>query len=318
MMIFISFISHSPQAMDTNLNKISGEFDQYIMGRRELESGIESQITDFRKTPVKPTAIEILEPKRDSALENIDAHSLEEKGRGRRHEKDMSYFSNLNPDISLPGAKKHIKDIGLIISKTKAKLKSLTAFLRKNGIDCKHEKQEKFSDLESNFYLDIENIPSKEVEYKKELCEQKKNQYNCRSALQIHCEEKSKKWGPWQEKNISISGDELLKSHGFFYPHYVARKTFELKLFSKSSYRRKGGVRFDSVPAMKAFLVDKLGLDKDNFDDNMGFSWDGGIHQVGHKLYVWARYHISYRYRDGTNICKKWSKEYWEESCSFI
>lgn len=309
-LILFLFYPNFSYGKKTNLNRVTSEFQENIENKADLDNDIRNYIKNSEQNIGSGSVYEVFSPT-EIRISNSDA---EEMGRAERLK--MEYFNKFEIDYSRPGVKKHQQDIDEIVKLTHSKIGKILEFLRKNGIDCKEFLQKKNED--KPFLTDIEKIPSKEVDYKPHFCEHLESKYNCLSSLSIRCEKKGMKWEEWEAKSIKISGPELLASsgYGFFYAHHVADSVFERKLFSPSSREYKW-VRFSSVPAMKHYLADRFKARPESFSDDMTFSWEGGIYHLEGKNYAWRFYNINYKYRDGEEICEKWSDEIWQDYCSF-
>lgn len=295
----------------TNRNKISSEFTDHISG----EAAWKLDINKAKSNKDPAIAEQVFSPSSNDDLANMESSEIESSGIQKRNE--LEYFNLLEVDYSRPGAKAHQKDVESIVSRTNKKLKDLTEFLRRNGIDCEPIKRS--VEIKSPLLIDSEKVPNKEVEYKPHFCEQLLNKYSCSEQLKIHCEKRGVLWQDWQSRTLKVPGRELMASgHNIFYSHHVADSIFEMKLFSSNSpasgFRR---ISFNSVPGMKLYLAARLKCKVGNIGDDMNFSWEDGVYHLKGKEYVWNTYIIHYQYREGTDICEKWSNEKWEESCSF-
>lgn len=302
----------------TNINKVSVEFDQ-IRDRDNLEESVlkyrQKGTNSFNNIEVR----EILNPTNNpEGIQDIDPHSLESMGRSKRGQN--SFFNDFEVDYTKPGVSKHKNDIKQIITATDKKILDLTKSLRKHGIDCNEEDIK--TPPSSPYYIEIEEEHHKEVDYNQHFCEQVVDTYNCHDSMSVTCQSKSMNWGDWKVKHLKIPGFELMHS-GFpvFYSEHVADSVFEFKMYSSNS----AIFLFNSVPGMKGYLAKKHNVTRDHIDDDMHLSWEGGVSGVsgdsymgrilGGKDYVWNTYNVTYRIRDGEEICTKWSEEKWVESC---
>lgn len=313
-LILLILVSKNLSAQSTNINKTNNEFADNIQGKENLDSEIYSIIESTKSSIGSGDVYEIFSPE---TIE-INYDNIEPQGKEARSSEKLEHFNLLEVDYTKSGAIKHKQDIDEIVLQTNSRFTDLAELLRKNGIDCDNIKDYK-EEMLSPFYIETKQIPNKEVKYKPNFCEQLKNSYNCFFSLRLNCLEKGVEWQEWQSRTITIPGHELVSSgYGLLYSHYVARNTFEHKLISPSSQEAKyNGVTFNSIPQMKLYLQNKLQSRKGSISNDMIFGWYGGIYPLGGKDYAWRNYTINYKYRDGDDICKKWSDEIWEESCSF-
>lgn len=308
----IIFIASTALAHTTNRNIVNSEFVDHISDKSSLDSEIRSNVHNATSSIGSGAAFEVFNPQEI----DISHESLEDRGQVERAK--QNHFDLLEVDYSKAGAKKHHQEVKELVSETAAKFKSLSDLLRKVGIDCNSIKTYNKFDT-SPFQIDTKLDKVKEVEYKPNFCEQLQNTYNCISSLRIHCLQKAVDWHEWEQRSITIPGSELYHTASYlFYSHYVAKKTFEQKLISPISFEAKRcRVNFNSIPQMKSYLEKRFQYRKGSISNDMVFSWHGGTIPLGGKKYLWRNYVINYKYRNGNDICEKWSDEVWQESCPF-
>ncbi len=310
----------------TNRNEVTREFDE-IQNRSSFEANNNALREDASRNVGGGAMAEVFSPNEALVgdLKGIDDMSLESRGLEAKGSETNDYFreNNFETDYTRPGAMAHKRDVDEIVALTESKLAKLTEVLRRNGIDCE-PKDEKTKEIEDPYYIEIETSQHKEVEYDPHFCEFPRNIYSCNDVMTIHCEKPNKKWDEWKTTTVKIQGRELLAAcPSALYSDHVADRIFEMKLFSSNS-RRWGprgmfGPPHNSVPHLKPFLAKKHNITRGRiFDisDNMTVWQEGGVFPLGGKGHAWNTYGITYSYREGDDICDKWSEPRWDERCS--
>jgi len=323
---FIVFIwPVSVNAIRTNQNEVTDFFDKNISNKEDVyqitrdlrQMGLEGIKTRSSEREVEGHQQSDAKAKELGQIRAID---LDNAGRDKRR-KDFQYYddSGFEVDFEKP-SNKHLMDYAETLSDKSGELiKELIAAFKELDIDCKTVKGP--VEKEPVYVIEMEREEERpNTHYDQHFCENLRNTYSCVDSASIRCKKRGMLWKDWQKPvTIKISGPELVgKGYHFFYSAHVARNVFELKLFGPNSLcntRRRGRIGFNSVPEMRRYLADRHGLTIDHISDDMSFGWEGGVYGLGGKGYAWHTYIITYRIRDGEEICKKWSDPDWTERC---
>jgi hypothetical protein len=260
-------------------------------------------------------------------LSTIRADELNDRGRTKLLKENL--LEEIYVDESNPLMVAHRKDAEKIAEGSKDLLESLLLSLKERlGVDCYTVKENKEIEPEHHIALKEEQI--KETIYDQTMCEEPRNRYNCHDALTMRCTKRGIRFGPWQSRQIVVSGSELFRSgKTVFWVDHTGRSCFEYKLSVGTRKIRFGKVLLQPEPyhvyLMREFLVTKHpGSTLDNISTEMSSLWSGGLFSVdgwyyggrrlGHKDYGWRSYTVNYQYRDGYPVCEQWSED-WSETC---
>lgn len=171
----------------TNKNKITCEFTDHIENKEALDVDVSSLRQSAISSAGSGEIKEVFEPKRDGALETLDPHSLESRGREARNREENTYFNDFETDYTRPGAWKHKSDVKQIVSLTESTISGLTEMLERAGIECIEE--DKKSEIVDPNFIEVRKEKNKETDYVEHFCEQLRNEYNCYDDLRLTCTE---------------------------------------------------------------------------------------------------------------------------------
>ena len=329
-------------AVKTNVNEVNDLFERHIENKSELMRDLQEQREGAVRDIETGKGLKHVEGINEAEskvreLESIREVDLESSGRQKRASEEYRFYDDneIEPDYSKPGNIAHKQDCDEIVSQTSLAMKKLGKDLQTKlsalGIDCHQVKGTTTKDL--TYHIEISGEEHKNSEYEQVICEEPRNKYNCHDALTLRCAKRGIRFGPWQSRQIVISGSELFRSgKTVFWVDHTGRSCFEYKL--SVGPRTIGG--FFSAPRnippnsyhvalMREFLVTKHpGSTLDNIGTEMSSWWSGGLFSVdgwyyggrrlGHKDYGWRSYTVNYQYRDGYPVCEQWSED-WSETC---
>lgn len=261
---YASSTSEMPQKpIRTNLNEVSGEFEEHIENKAILDGNVE----DLRSKGVSSVEAADLNSilgaedkskvsSESSRLSNISEYDLEDAGRSERANPKNSYFDDFETDYTKPGASMHKKDAEEIISATNIKLGELTRALKDIGIDCREASKER--DIKDPYLIELEREEIKEVDYDKKLCEQVKNNYSCTSSFKATCRHKY---------SVSLEEFRFLTSLPKSYDGASGVLTFGWPYnFTQgggqgTQYDYKVSFRIDALEAVSEFALKEVGYD---------------------------------------------------------
>lgn len=247
----------------TNLNEVSGEFEEHIENKALLDSNVE----DLKSRGI--SGIEVADPSyilgaedgskvssESSRLSSISEYDLEDAGRRERANPKNSYFDDFETDYTKPGASMHKKDAEEIISATNIKLGELTRALKDIGIDCREVSKDR--DIKDPYLIELEREEVKEVDYDKTLCEQVKNNYSCTSSFKATCRHKYSV--PLEESRFltalpkSYDARSGILTFGWLY-------NFTQPGGHGTQYDYKVSFRIDALEAVSEFALKEVGYD---------------------------------------------------------
>jgi hypothetical protein len=333
----IANADHVAPEVQTQVNKQTDLFQKSVSNlpdfTNRLEEGKQAGIDSMGDGGgAAPSGLSSLTKKSKSELESesgelsaINEHELDSRGREEMIRKNA--INELYMDYSRPLNVQHMKDAKTMAEAQNRLLDNLFAILKeKAGIDCKTIKGDK--KIEPEYFLQIKTTTHKDTVYNQTFCEELRNSYSCNDMLTLRCKVRGIQWGPWQDKQISIPGGELVNfGRAVFWVDHVASKCFEYKLTVGKRRFFKHEIEPDHyiVNSMREFLATKHpGSTIDNISTEMSSSWEGGIFSIdgwsyggrvlGSKDYAWNTYVVNYKYRDGNPACFEWSED-WSEGC---
>jgi len=252
-------------------------------------------------------------------LSTIRADELNDRGRTRLLKENL--LEEIYVDESNPLMVAHRKDAEKIAEGSKDLLESLLLSLKERlGVDCYTVKGNKEIEPEHRIALKEEQI--KETVYDQTICEDPRNKYNCHDALTLRCTKRGIRFGPWQNRQIVISGSELFNTgKSVFLVKKTGSSCFEYQLelnpiFHPHPYH---------VANIREFLVTKHpGSTIDNIYTEMSSGWGGSLfslnglyycgRRLGSKDYGWTSYTVYYQYKESYHVCEQWSED-WSETC---
>jgi len=324
-------------AEKTNINQVTDLFDRHIENKDGLLQDMKQQndnAAEQIRSRTHHDAIEGIDGAEGKAAElnSIKETDLDTAGRAKRSSAEYQFYdeNELEPDYTKAGNRMHKQDSDDIVAGTEATMRDLGSDLMKKlstlGFNCKTVKGP--VQKEPVYYIDIKREDKKNTEYNQFFCEEPRNQYNCNDGLTLTCKSQGIQWGPWQDKQIRIPGQELV---GFgrtvFWVEKTAKRCFEYKLTVQSTSGWFGTVAPDPqvIQGMREFLTTKHpGSTIDNISTEMSSWWEGGIFSIdgwtyggrtlGSKDYAWNTYIVNYKYRDGSPACFEWTED-WTERC---
>lgn len=302
----------------TNKNKITTEFEDHIIGKKDLDISVESlrnigtsaaesapKFDDFLNSDDRAKVSE-----EQGRLSGIGENSLESEGRKERYSTDNAYFDDFETDYSRPGAMAHKKDAEDIASGTEKHFEKLTETLRKNGIDCKEVKNK--PDIKDPYYIEIEKEEVKDTEYDPKFCEHLRTTYSCADTMTMTCLKRN--WSI-QWKDVGAEGTRTMDidlgtimSRGWWYP-----------IFWKDD---RTGIHMRGDPwvqkEVREEIAKRLKIKVGHIYEDIHISARGNgrpSYEVWDEHFAWGSYTVRYRYRGGEETCDKWSEERWDETC---
>jgi hypothetical protein len=297
--------THVTLGVTANNNQITQEFDDNIENKKDFDRKIDMYRTNSISSVNNEIMSEIFAPKRDNHLEELGVDSIEILGREERNKKEHIYFNDFETDFTKPGSSQYKIDIKKVVNHTEKTLKNLTKLLRDTGIECIEEKSNKDEIIDPNF-IEMNLEENKEVDYQEHFCEQPRNTYNCLDVMTISCLEKGWSAHPWQEhpREFQFSANDILSKHWHF------------AIFWK---KKRNGIHMRGGPGVREEIAKRLGVHLGHIHEDLMVSHRGNGEpylEVAPQYFAWATYTVKYKYRDGYEICNKWSEERWDESCN--
>lgn len=188
--IFTLFISNiTAQAKITNENKVSDffeknieEYDKYL---QNLDSIRNQSIEEIKHGANISNSAEKENRQEITRLNSIKAAELDKAGDMVRNSTQYDFYKKgFEVDSNTAGIAQHKKDIKKISNATRKLLKHLTKQLDKLGINCKPNHDQKLMKPRGREIVD------NNVHYKSVVCEELKNEYQCKEYLEVKCIDK--------------------------------------------------------------------------------------------------------------------------------
>jgi len=232
-------------------------------------------------------------------------------------------MNDLYVDYSSPLNKQAIIDATKIAKGQDALLANLLDKLKEIGVDCRTLKGVK--EQEPAYYMQIQQIQHQDTVYNRAICEELRNQYNCRDSVSLTCKRKGKGYGKWEDRKIKFSGHTLhWNKMNWGYAIKWKRKRWGWHI--TPYHPRYGEIQRDSplspeeiIADARKFIAEHLKVDLEQIGENVVFPDSGrGIGNIGgvgcRWRVVWDEYEFGYQFREVYDICKQWSED-WTESC---
>lgn len=185
--IFTLFISNiTSQAKITNENKVSDFFEKNIEDHaqylKNLESVRNKSIADIKHSPNISNSSEKENRQEITRLNAIKAAELDKAGNIARNSTQYDFYrKGFEVDSQEAGIVQHKKDIEKISNLTRKLLKHLTKQLDILGINCKTNHDTKLTKPRDQGVVDNNS------RYDSMICEELKNEYQCREYLEVRC-----------------------------------------------------------------------------------------------------------------------------------
>lgn len=296
----------------TNINDVSDLFPKNIAAKDKIEAEIEAKKKAANSGVTGKEALSVLQVKEQEAeattnkLDSINANSLEEAGQMERAKLENSFFEELEIDYSDPKIANHKTDTDKIAESTTRLVSRLIEGLKDLGVDCQQVKGNK--EIEPDYYLDIKAEAEKDTIYTQHICEQLRNNYNCRDRLQVKCSKRGTRYGEWQNKKMYLGGLELwFQYHGWTHTWKWTKSRTGVHMIQGSHYDAE----------RRNMIIGRLGVKPEQVDGVWAPMRGEGESDtyVDDEHVVFDRYPIHYKYRDTYQVCEQWSEE-WHEECN--
>lgn len=268
-------------------------------------------------------------------LSQISANDLESRGRAKGAANPM--FNEIFVDYSKPGNMQIKKDMEEIATASGNMMKVILGMLKDLGVDCKSVKGN--TQIEPQYHIDLKSRTDRdkgETVYDKFFCEQPRREYHCTDEVTVTCKRKGIKWGEWQDKEIRVSGSELISfcsdKHMFrivrtrerVFDYFLQLNSWEEFDFDAFRQERIAPEAGHILEARKFLATKHEGATIDNIAEEMSSSSEGDHFSIsgrqycgralGSKDYAFQTYVINYKYREGSPACLEWSED-WGEEC---
>lgn len=252
------------------------------------------------------------------SLSSIQANDLSSRGRELMIEENM--IDDLYVDFSKELNKQCMTDARGIANAQDALMKNLLPKLKKFGVDCKTAKGSEH--LEPEYYLQVKNEQIKDTVYKKTLCAEPRNSYNCNNSLIVRCSKRGIRWGAWQNRTMVRTFDAL-PNHWF---HFVRTVTKSDRFTINNAYHYEIeayianiiGAKTEQISASNQNVVLHQSPHLSNLNRNVDLSncniWEALTAYGYYRWYNKALITLHYKYRESYAVCDKWSED-WSETC---
>lgn len=325
----IAKADHREKEIPTQQNEQTELFKKSINNYEDftnkLEQGKQEGIDSLGGNNGTPEGLQYITKKNKSELEeeskNLDIEANDLESRGRQKMIESNSLNELYRDYTKAGEKKHLEDAKAIARAQEALLQNLLGKLKELGIDCKTVKGDK--KVEPEYYLQTKITTHKDTIYNQVLCEELRNQYNCRDELSLTCKKFGKRYGDWESRTIRFKGQVLhdTKENWGWAVHW---KTKRWGWHIHSHHQKNSESSWQNNPAAiiadaRAYIASQLGVSIEQIGENVDFPQngrgEGSINYVGHRWrVVWDEYEFGYMYRDEFDTCEEWEED-WDERC---
>ncbi len=318
-------------AVKTNVNQVTDLFDSNIEDKDKFFQQLDGNKNNALAQIKSKEALANIEGIKGSdgkakELQNIKATDLDSAGRKVRASKEFQFYdeNEFEPDYTKPGNRLHKLDANKISQASSKTLKELLAKFSDIGVDCKTVKGPVAK--EPTYYIDLKKEQQKNTEFDQFFCEELRNKYDCRDEVELTCKKKGKKYGDWQLREITYSGEDVHNNHF----NWVQSVYWKMTGSGKSKY--KGVINASAAPSIRDDIAAKLKVGVDQIEivipaprKKFSFFDFNSVHSITEGiggLMEWPRdrfrmawaYPISYKFREGSEICAQWSEE-WTERC---
>ncbi len=221
----------------TNVNKVDPFFEEQIENLNNLKEALDGKNAENMEKFENSAGLEEIPGYEHSSgevdrLSSISASELESRGREEMAKEPM--MSKIFIDHNDPLVQQDKRDIDeIILKEARGLLNNILEELKKHGIDCEAVAGNEI--VEPEFQVETATIETQNRVYDKVLCEQLKNQYNCRDVLTVKCSDPSTVGGA--VKNVTgnmvhtISGDGTLiigvNQERYFYNNWGSQQDYE-------------------------------------------------------------------------------------------
>ena len=302
-------------AKATNVNEVNTLFEDHIDGKDEYFRSLEEIKGGATGRMQEGSANQYIHDRDkiegfNSRIGSIDAYDLGEEGKKVRASEEYRFYDEhkMAPDWSKDGNRMHKVDAETITTATARKLNNLMKHLKDLGLDYDCSKRVKPVEYDVAYSLEIERNPQQNVEFDQILCEEARNQFNCKDRVTLTCKRKGINWTDWEQKEMPLNGVWIYRAHmGWFYPKKWTDSRYGLLL-------REGnpGVQAE----MRAHIAANEGVPLENIHEHVSFGGrgEGRTVHADKNMYAFEVYKVHYNLRSGEEICEEWEED-WDERC---
>ena len=325
-------------AKATNVNEVNTLFEDHIDGKDEYFRSLEEIKGGATGRMQEGSANQYIHDRDkiegfNSRIGSIDAYDLGEEGKKVRASEEYRFYDEhkMAPDWSKDGNRMHKVDAETITTATAKKLNNLMKHLKDLGLDYDCSKRVKPAEYDVAYSLEIERNPQQNVEFDQILCEEARNQFNCKDRVTLTCKRRGKGYGEWEPRTIRFRGDVLhntkmdwgyarkwkYKRWGWHItPHHPNPKAVAGEFQVDSKWRKNPAA---IIADARAYIAAHHGVSIEQIGEHVQFPASGrGIGNIGGVGCRWRvvfdEYEFGYSYRDAYDTCEEWEED-WDERC---